>query len=322
MLLHLRLTVPTDLSSSISEVLLGHVRRGTATNLCVQPGACIEPRGDLIEVDVARESTSVVLDDLRGAGLPERGGIVLSEPSGTPFRAARDIDLAAVGDPDDAVVWDVLQEKAQDASRPTLSYQIFLIIAVALASVAVITDSSILVVGAMVVGPEFATVAAICTGLALRNLRLAFGGALVLVASFAFAIVVISLITVLAARAGIVSSEMVSRARPQTQFIWQPNTWSFVVALLAGAAGVLALSVEKSQAMVGVFISVTTVPAAGNFALALGLWVPSEMGGSAAQLGVNLAGMLAAGTATLIVQRFAWHHIQRAVKPVLRSGRA
>ncbi|NYJ75639.1 MULTISPECIES: DUF389 domain-containing protein [Allobranchiibius] len=319
MLMHLRLTVPDDLSASVAALLFEHP---AATNLSRVRGASLRPPGDVIEVDVAREATSQVLDALRGTGLCDRGGVVLSQPSATPFRAAREIDLAVEGDPDDAVVWDVLLEQAQDAARPTLSYEIFLVIAVALASVAVITDSSILVVGAMVVGPEFATVAAICTGLALGGGRLALRSIAVLLGSFAFAVAVISLIAVLARFAGIVHPEMVARARPQTQFIWQPNTWSFVVALLAGAAGVLALSVEKAQAMVGVFISVTTVPAAGNFALALGLWVPHEMTGSAAQLGLNLVGMVAAGTLTLIVQRRAWHHVQRVVKPVLRAGRA
>ncbi len=84
----------------------------------------------------------------------------------------------------------------------------------------------------------------------------------------------------------------------------------------------ISLTSDTAATLVGVFISVTTVPAAGSFALALGLWVPSEMGGAAAQLGLNLVGMITAGTLTLLVQRYAWHHVQKAVKPVLRRSRA
>jgi hypothetical protein len=62
---------------------------------------------------------------------------------------------------------------------------------------------------------------------------------------------------------------------------------------------------------VGVFISVTTVPAAGNLALALGTWAPSEMRGSAAQLGVNIAGMVLAGVVVLVLQRLLWSRVLR-----------
>jgi hypothetical protein len=84
------------------------------------------------------------------------------------------------------------------------------------------------------------------------------------------------------------------------------------VALIAGAAGVLALSTAKANAMVGVFISVTTVPAAGNLALALGTWTPSEMRGSIAQLAVNLVGMMLAGVLVLLVQRALWNRVVTA----------
>ncbi len=319
MLVHLSLNVPSDLSSAVTDELLACA---AVTNVAVIPAASLRPVGDLISADVARETASDLLSALEGLGLAERGGITLSIPSGAPFEAAKDIDRCAVGDPDDAVVWDILVEQANDAARPTLSYLVFLILAVALAAVAVITDSSILVVGAMVIGPEFATVAAICTGFALCDFSVARRSFLVLVASFVFAALVVALIALAARGVGVLGPEAVTRARPQTQFIWQPTVWSVVVALLAGAAGVLALSVQKAQAMVGVFISVTTVPAAGSFALALGLWVPSEMGGAAIQLGLNLVGMITSGTLTLIVQRRAWHHVQKAFRPVLRRGRA
>jgi len=102
---------------------------------------------------------------------------------------------------------------------------------------------------------------------------------------------------------GWIDAADVSRARPLTGFIWAPDRWSFVVALLAGAAGVLSLTAGRSSALVGVFISVTTVPAAGNLALAIALRVPDEISGAATQLAVNLVGMVIAGTALLAVQR-------------------
>ena len=88
-------------------------------------------------------------------------------------------------------------------------------------------------------------------------------------------------------------------------FIFQVGPFSFVVALLAGAAGMLSLVSSKSAALVGVFISVTTVPAAGFAVVAatVGDWAVAAQ--SAAQLGVNLVGITVAGVIVLWVYRRA-----------------
>ncbi len=318
MLVHLRLTVPPQLVDPVLALL---VDNPVVTNLIRLPGACVEPPADLIEVDVAREAASSLLDDLAATGLDDAGGISLVPLTATPFRRAHEVEEAAAGDPDDAVVWDVIKAQAASGVRPTVTFHLFLVIAVMLAAIAVLTDSAILVVGAMVVGPEFATVAAICTGIVLGKKHLVANGIRLLVRSFAFAILVTAAVAWVGGLLGWIDAAMLLRPRPQTAFIWHPDGWSFAVAVLAGAAGVIALSAEKAQTMVGVFISVTTVPAAGNLALGLALGVPSEIGGSLSQLGLNIAGMLLAGTLTLLVQRFAWTRVDRASQVLFRANR-
>jgi uncharacterized hydrophobic protein (TIGR00271 family) len=98
----------------------------------------------------------------------------------------------------------------------------------------------------------------------------------------------------------------VTGPRPGTQFIYSPDKWSFIVAMIAAAAGVLSLTSAKGGGLSGVFISVTTVPAAGNVALGLAFGVPEEIWGSGLQLVVNIAGMAAAGWATLAFQQAVW----------------
>ena len=102
---------------------------------------------------------------------------------------------------------------------------------------------------------------------------------------------------------GLVDESMLIAERPLTSFIWQPDALSWIVGFLAGVAGVLALTSAKSGALVGVLISVTTVPAAANAAVALAYWVPSEAIGSGVQLMINLASITVAGVLTLLVQR-------------------
>lgn len=302
MLVHIRLNVPTDLVADVRALL----DDDSVTNVTWLQGASIKPTGDLLEADVAREAASTLLDELNKLGLDEVGGIVLDQPLGTPFHAAKAVEEHAAGDADDAVIWRLVRLQAISNSKVTASFIALLIIATALASIAVLTDSSVLVVGAMVVGPEFAVVAAACVGVALGDWKLAFKSLWTLLWTFALAIAVIAAISYLGSRIGFFDAGQVTAPRPQTQFIWRPDKWSIVVALWAGAAGVLAIATDKASAMVGVFISVTTVPAAGNVALGLAIGSWSEITGSFAQLGANLAGMLISGVVTLLVQRVVW----------------
>jgi uncharacterized hydrophobic protein (TIGR00271 family) len=180
------------------------------------------------------------------------------------------------------------------------------VMAVTLAGIAVILDSAILVVGAMVVGPEFSAVGAVAVGVAFGRWRLVRHGLRLLVGGFAFAVLVVTVLALMGRITGLITVDMVTSPRPQTGFIWHPDQWSFIVAFIAGAAGALAMAIEKASTMVGVFISVTTIPAAGNLALGLAFWTRHEIVGSAAQLTLNLCSMILAGFLVLGYQRLFW----------------
>jgi uncharacterized hydrophobic protein (TIGR00271 family) len=316
MLVHLRLTVPTDLADAVVE-LLRHEDR--SANLTHHVGASLSPVGDLVECDVARELAGEVITRLRDLGLHDSGGIVVTTPTSTPFTAARRLERAAPGDPDDAVIWETVIEQCYAASRATVSYYLFFVLASLLAALAVITDSAVLVIGAMVVGPEFGTVAAVATGLVFGRPGLTAKALRLLVSGIVVSVVVVAVLSLVADLTGLITTDMVTRPRPQTGFIWHPDRWSFIVALIAGAAGVLALTTARANAMVGVFISVTTIPAVGNLALALGVGAPSEIRGSAAQLAVNLAGMVLAGAVVLVLQRLLWVRTLAAAQRLFSS---
>ncbi|OYN94924.1 DUF389 domain-containing protein [Enemella evansiae] len=313
MLVHLRLVVPAELSTDVRDLLVDDRR---TTNVTVQPGASVDPPGDLIEADVAREAADDILASLDDLGLDQVGGICVSEPSATPFAAAIQLEHNAHGEPDDGVIWDVVLQQAESSSRASWSFYAFLVLATALAAVAVLTDAPIIVVGAMVVGPDYGVVAAICAGIALGRPKLAARATVTLLRGFALSIVLVVAVALVARLAGAITPADLLRPRPLTAFIWHPDWWSFVVAILAGTAGALAMTSAKSNALVGVFISVTTVPAAGNLAVALALGVVSEITGSLLQLGINVAGLLIAGVATMMVQKVTLRRHGRAVEKV------
>ena len=89
----------------------------------------------------------------------------------------------------------------------------------------------------------------------------------------------------------------------ETLFVSDPNRYSVIVALLAGIAGMISLTTAKSGALIGVLISVTTIPAAGNVAVAAAYEDWEECAGALGQLGLNLVVIVAAALATLTFQR-------------------
>jgi len=303
LVMHLRLIVPTRCTERVLDTLVGDPR---VTSIVQLPGAARRPEGDVIECDVTREATSDILAFLKAEGLYDDGAVALTSVDSAPSRNARAAEKAAPGAPDDAVIWDAVLDQAYNEAGGSWVYYAFLTLATMIASVAVITDSAILVVGAMVVGPEFGVVAALAVGLFLRKPGLIWRSASLLVKGFALAIALTVVAVLLARAVGWVDVGNVTAARPLTGFIWRPDKWSAVVAVLAGCAGVLSHTAGRGNALVGVFISVTTVPAAGDLALSIALWAPHQIGGSAAQLGINLAGMTIAGVVTLQLQRTIW----------------
>ncbi|AXI76862.1 DUF389 domain-containing protein [Peterkaempfera bronchialis] len=307
-MLHLRLIVPADLADRVQDCLAASVG---VTHVVVLPGAARRPPGDLVLCDVAREAADELLAELKACGLADRGAIVADQVDLSVSRSADQAEAAAPGAGADALVWEEVTEATHEESSLSVTFLAFLAVATMLAACGAMLDSAILVVGAMVVGPEFGPLAGICVALVQRRPSLAWRSLQALLVGFAVATVLTVGFAQLMDALGLFSRELFEAKRPNTSFIWNPDWVSLVVALLAGIAGVLSLTSAKSGALVGVAISVTTVPAAANAALALGYRDLHQAAGSAGQLGLNLVGIVLAGSATLLAQQGAWSLARR-----------
>src|SRR4051794_29419823 len=305
-MLHLRIISPASLTQAAVEYLEADP---AVTHLWVGDGAARKPRGDLVSCDVAREAATGVLARLREMGLEQHGAIAIEHIDASLSTAAEQAEAAAPGVGSDALVWEELEQNTGEETRLSATYLAFMVVAMFIAGIGVLLDQPILIVGAMVVGPEFGPLIALCIRLIDRRPREAAAAAGTLVAGFAVGIGATVVFTWVITALGLVQASMLTRPRPLTSFIWQPDALSWIVGFLAGVAGVLALTSAKSGALIGVLISVTTVPAAANAAVALAYWVPSEAVGSAVQLLINLAAIMAAGLLTLAVQRRRQRHL-------------
>ncbi len=323
----LRLTVcaPSALADTVVEYLTASEAVSALSRL---PGASLRPPGDVVQADVAREGANAVLDRLRDLRVHEVGTVSVEPVTTWLSRAGFEADEATPGSSADAVVWAEVTQRSYEDSELNWTFMSFMVIATMIASIAIVADSQILVIGAMVLGPEFGAVAALGVALVQRRALLLQIAVRSLVLGFLVAVLVAGLAALLARGLGWVSLEDLTGPRPGTAFIYTPDRWSFVVAVLAASAGVLSLTSARLGGLSGVFISVTTIPAAGNIALALAFGAWSEVRGSGLQLLLNLTGMALAGWATLAVQRAVWSRVpaprsrlHRRVGVPPRSGR-
>jgi uncharacterized hydrophobic protein (TIGR00271 family) len=305
-MMHVRLTIPAELTAEV----LDTVRDNEAvSSLTVARGAAIIPTGDVVELDVAREGVNAVIEALHELGVHERGTVQVEPVTTWLSRGGFVAERLAPGAGSDSVVWAEVTQQAYEDSELTWSYAAFMVIATSIASIAIILDSQVLVIGAMILGPEFGAVAALGLALVRRRPLLFFLAARTLVAGFLVAIVVVTLLMLLARGTGFVTLADVSGPRPETAFVYHPDRWSFVVALIAAAAGVLSLATGKLGGLTGAFVSVTTIPAAGNVAVGLAFGLLDEVRGSSLQLLVNLSGMALAGWVTLAVTQAVWKRV-------------
>ena len=116
-------------------------------------------------IDVAREAASVVIDDLRELGVPSDGSISIEEIDSQLSTAAERAERAAPGSPGDAVVWEEVEARTSESVELNANFLAFMVLACLIASVGIMLGQPILIVGAMVVGPEFGPLA----GLSDRN---------------------------------------------------------------------------------------------------------------------------------------------------------
>jgi uncharacterized hydrophobic protein (TIGR00271 family) len=305
---HLRIVVPTDRSEKVCDLLEA---APSVSNLVFLPGAARQPPGDVVLCDIAREEASVLIEDLKELGIARDGSIALEQIDSQISDVGRRAERAARGMPSDAVVWEEVEARTSESTELGGNFLVFMMLACLIASVGIFTGSPILIVGAMVVGPEFGPLAGLCVALVERRRGVGLRSLAALAVGFPVGITAAFLFTLICVATGLVDSDFKSIDNPLTQFIAEPDTFSFIVAAFAGAAGVLSLTSAKSGALVGVLISVTTIPAAANIgvAAALGNW--DDWVGAMTQLSLNLSAIVLAGVATLYVERVLFERRRR-----------
>ncbi len=309
MTFHVRLISPAARTEGLVELLTAHA--GVA-HLVVLAGAAQRPGGDAVQFDVAPRSANSLFRQLQTFQDDGSGAVVIdyvdaalggeTAPASKHFFMQRDI----------APVWEVVEAKIRSDAIYAPSFYILLIIAGLIGAVGILTNSQILIVGAMVVGPEYNAIMGVALGIDKRSKQPILRGALSLLVGFSAAIAVTLLFSLAIRWSGQTPKLYSIGVRPVSDLIDTPNLFSLIVAILAGIVGVVSLTEARASALIGVFISVTTVPAAADIALSLAYSSWSQARGAAFQLLLNVTVLIAMGALVLRVQRIIWGARERA----------
>ena len=310
-MIHLRVVAAGDTADRAYALLAASGQVGNLTRL---PGAVTKPGGDLILCDVVSQDASSVVADLRELGVP-RGGSIAIEPVDSHLSEDA-VTTETSASSSDAVVWEEVETRT--AGMTALSGQFLALSALAtvIAMAGILQRNAILIVGAMIVGPDFGPVAGVSVAVVERRARLAGRSLAALAGGFAFGIAIGAGIGLALRLAGPFPGHLLEAPGQLPQSVAQvtgtPGFFSVFVAFAAGIAGMVSLSTARGGVLIGVLVSVATVPAAANVALGLayGRWATAA--GSAAQLGVNVATLLVAGTAWLAIRRALFSRRRRA----------
>ncbi|MFJ9058143.1 DUF389 domain-containing protein [Streptomyces sp. NPDC102409] len=313
-MIQVRAVSPPDLTGRVEELLTGSPY---VLDLVVQRGTVRNPDGDSVSCDVLTGAANEILRGLRELGVDVRGSLVIA-PVGMAFSGQASQEATRrLGKLAGAPVWEQVEARIRSEGRYAPSFYLYLVIAGLIGSVGIVTNSQILIVGAMVVGPEYGAIVAVALGIERGDRGMVRTGLSALCSGLLLTIAVTFLFSLLIRGFGLQSEAFDRGLRPVSDLINTPNFFSFAVAGLAGVVGIVSLTEARTSALLGVFISVTTIPAAAAISVSTAFASWSEARGSLIQLLVNLAVLIVVGAAALRCQRVIWGRVGRA-----RHGRA
>jgi uncharacterized hydrophobic protein (TIGR00271 family) len=304
---HVRVVSPPDRTDDLLETLAAEAG---VSNLLVFRGAAQGLDGDAVQFDVRPRSANSVFRHLQA--VRHDGSTVAVDYVDATLGDRATASKHFLVQRDIPPVWEVVEARIRSDAVYAPSFYILLAIAGLIGAVGILTNSQILIVGAMVVGPEYNAIMGMALGIDQRARQPVLRGLLALLAGFSAAIVVTLLFALAIRWSGNTPKAYSLGVRPVSSLIDNPNLFSVVVAVLAGIVGVVSLTEARASALIGVFISVTTIPAAADIGLSAGYASWSEARGSAFQLLLNVIVLIAIGALGLRVQRIIWGARERA----------
>jgi hypothetical protein len=160
-MIHVRGVSPPDITPGLVASLSS---RPGVLSLIVLVGVARNPDGDAVQFDVINAEANDVLHEMRRLGVVERGSIIVEDVGAELSDQANSAEAHAPRALRLSPVWEQAEARIRAGGRYPPSWFVLLAIAGLIAAVGIFTNSQILVVGAMVVGPEYAAIISVALG--------------------------------------------------------------------------------------------------------------------------------------------------------------
>jgi hypothetical protein len=165
-MLHVRVVSPAALTERLADRLA--VAPGVQ-NLVVSAAAARRPDGDAVQFDVRDGTANPVFNALRELGLDRDRVICVERVDATLTGQAVPAADRGVLRQETAPIWEMVDAVIRQGEAYAPSFYALLTAAGLIGAVGILTNSQILIVGAMVVGPEYNAIIGVALGITKRN---------------------------------------------------------------------------------------------------------------------------------------------------------
>jgi hypothetical protein len=233
MTFHVRLVSKPDRTDGLLEALDSVPG---VSSLVVLPGAARRPGGDAVQFDVGSRSANSVFRQLKAFTGGHSDAVAVEYVDATLGEQPAPASKHFVVQRDVAPVWDLVEARIRSDAVYAPSFYILLAIAGLIGAVGILTNSQILIVGAMVVGPEYNAIMGVALGIDQRARRPVLRGLLALLVGFAAAMIVTLLFGLVIRWSGHTPRLYEIGVRPVSSLINNPNLFSVVVRCWPGSS--------------------------------------------------------------------------------------
>jgi len=250
-------------------------------------------------VPLPKNAVEPILASLREVGLGDEMVTVVVEANTVVSRRFEQLqERYAKEEDEDRIAREELTAAASSLAPSTRTYVIMTVVSALVATAGLLLDSPAVVVGSMVIAPLVGPAMAASVGTVVNDHDLFVRGVRLQVAGLVLAVVTAALFALLVRHTHLIPplSDVTSVAEIRERVA--PDFLSLVVALGAGAAGIVSLTSGVSTALVGVMIAVALIPPAATVGIGIAWGAPLVTLGSGVLMLVNV---LSINLAALVV---------------------
>jgi len=250
-------------------------------------------------VPLPKAAVEPVLAALREVGLGDEAVTVVVEANTVVSRRFEQLQERYAEEEDgDRIAREELTTAASDLAPSTRTYVVMTVVSALIATAGLLLDSPAVVVGSMVIAPLVGPAMAASVGTVVDDRDLFARGVRLQVVGLSLAVVTAAGFALFVRYTNLVPPLSDVTTVPEIRERVAPDFLSLVVALGAGAAGVVSLTSGVSTALVGVMIAVALIPPAATVGVGLAWGAPLVTLGSGVLVLVNV---LSINIAALVV---------------------